>query len=89
MISKTLTIKNATGLHVRPAGVLVNSIKGFSCIIKIQYNGSEYDAKSILGVMSACIKGNTDVTFITDGSDEQEAMSAIEKGVVERFGEIE
>ncbi len=87
MISKKLYIHNESGLHVRPAGYLVKAVSGLSCDIKIDFNGKQYNAKSVLGIMSACIKKGEEVTFICNGADEVKAMAAIEKAVADGLGE--
>jgi phosphocarrier protein HPr len=87
MINKEFTIKNESGLHARPAGVLVKTLKPFSCSVILKHNGKEFNAKSVLGVMSACIKFNAKVEFICDGSDENECMKAIAEAIASGLGE--
>ncbi len=87
MISKTFLIKNKSGLHVRPAGVLVKLVQPFGCNIMIKYKDKEYNAKSVLGIMSACIKAGEEVEFVCNGDREEEAIKAIEEAIESGLGE--
>ena len=87
MIQKDFVIKNENGFHARPAGVLVKEIKPFTCSVTLKLNDKEFNAKSILGVMSACIKSNDTITMVCDGSDEKECMEAITKAIESGLGE--
>lgn len=89
MLKKEFLITNKSGLHARPAGVLVKTLLPFSSSVKLCYNDKAYEAKSVLGIMSACIQADTMVTFEVDGPDEVEVMQAIEAAVNNKFGETE
>ena len=87
MLKKSFVIENKQGLHVRPAGVLVKAIKDFDSSIKINHNDKIIEAKSLLGIMGACIKCGDTIEFQVDGSDEKEAMKAIEEVIESGLGE--
>lgn len=87
MTSKVFTINNKAGLHVRPAGCLVKVIQPFKCNVKMKFKDKEYNAKSILGIMSACIESGEEVEFIADGEDEKAALDAIAEAVASGLGE--
>jgi phosphocarrier protein len=87
MISKVITIANAQGLHMRPAGLLTKELAAFKSAVTIKYNGKDYNAKSIMMVMAACIKCGAEVEFVCDGEDEAEALAKIESLVADNFGE--
>lgn len=88
MVSKKMTIKNELGIHMRPAGVLTGAIKGFDSNITIKTATKAVDAKSIMNVMAACIKGGMEIEVTCDGPDEQQALETIEKLVEDGFGEL-
>ena len=71
-------IKDELGLHARPAGLLVKEAAKFQSDIKLEANGKSGDAKRILGIMSMGIKKDCEVTVKADGSDEAEAVQALE-----------
>ena len=60
MVSKTVTIKNEQGLHMRPAGTLAKEMAKFSSDIQIVLADKKINAKSVMNIMAACIKGGTE-----------------------------
>ena len=56
MVSKTLTVTNPSGLHLRPAGVLSQTAMKFKCDVIIECGDKKIVAKSVLNVMAAGIK---------------------------------
>ena len=87
MVKDKITLKNETGLHARPAGELAKLAASFQSTIKLNVNGKTVDAKSILGIMAAGIKYNTEIEIECDGEDEEKALSEIKKGFENNFGE--
>jgi phosphocarrier protein HPr len=89
MVERDMTIVNKLGLHARAAAKLVNLAGQFSATLKLQCNGKDANAKSIMSVMMlAAVKGTT-VHVIADGDDSLEAVDAIEALMSARFGEPE
>ena len=87
MVKDKITLTNETGLHARPASELAKLAATFKSTIKLQVNGKTIDAKSILAIMSAGIKYNTEIEIECDGEDEEKALSEIKKGFENNFGE--
>lgn len=77
MITKNITLKNKEGLHARPATEIAKNASKYSCSVIIDIKGNEYNAKSVLTIMSAGIKDNTQMRIICDGKDEKEALESI------------
>ncbi|MGN0158280.1 MAG: HPr family phosphocarrier protein [Brotaphodocola sp.] len=88
MITKTLTIVNPSGLHLRPAGVLAQTAMKFKCDVMIEHAGKRIIAKSVLNVMAAGIKSGAEVNLICDGEDEQAAMDTITAAIESGLGEM-
>ena len=79
MICKKVTIKNPTGLHLRPAGILCNEAMKYQSLITFDYDGGTANAKSVLSVLGACVKcGDT---------DEEEALESLIKAIDSGLGE--
>ncbi len=74
MISKKVVIRNSEGLHMRPAAVFAEEMGRFGCEITIKTENDEVNAKSLLSIMTACIKCGTEIEIECIGSDESEAM---------------
>ena len=87
MVSEKFLVHNKSGLHVRPAGVLVKVIQPFKCNVTLKFNDKEYNAKSILGIMSAGIKCNETVEFTCNGEDEVACLQAIGEAIAQGLGE--
>lgn len=87
MITKTLTVNNKEGLHMRPAGVVAKEMGKFACDVTIVFGEKRINAKSLINIISACIKCGSEVTFECDGEDEAEAMAKIEELEAANFGE--
>ena len=56
MVSQKVTVKNPTGLHLRPAGILCKEAMQFKSHITFRYRENTANAKSVLSVLGACIK---------------------------------
>ena len=88
MISKTLTVVNPSGLHLRPARVLSQTAKRFKSDVIIVCGEKRIIAKSVLNVMAAGIKCGTEINLICDGVDEEEALKAMSAAIESGLGEM-
>ena len=87
MTSKTVTISNPSGLHLRPAGVLSQTAMKFKSDIIIEAGDKKIVAKSVLNVMAAGIKSGDEITLVCDGEDEAAAMEALTQAIGSGLGE--
>ncbi|MCP6651966.1 phosphocarrier protein HPr, partial [Klebsiella pneumoniae] len=62
-----------TGIHARPATLLVQSASKFNSEITLQYQDKSVNLKSIMGVMSLGVGKDADVTISAEGADEADA----------------
>ncbi|UFJ40568.1 HPr family phosphocarrier protein [Brevibacillus humidisoli] len=85
MIRFDVDVTVASGLHARPASMLVNRAKPYSSVITLVREGKRADAKSILGVMGLCVKAGERITIEVDGEDEQIAAESIKELFVNQF----
>jgi len=81
MIKKTLIVKNQLGLHARAAARLVSLTSRFTSKITLSRTGKNefIDGKSILGILMMAASMGTQISFMVSGSDESEAIAAIEE----------
>ncbi len=86
MIKKKVTIVNSAGLHARPSAALVKLASKFKSDFFIHSYGYRVNGKSILGVMTLAAEHGAELELEVDGPDEDEAMSAIEELVDNKFG---
>ena len=72
------TIKDALGIHARPAGRLVKEAGKFASKIMIASPKKEVDAKRIMGVMGLGVKCGDTVKLTIEGEDEETAAAAMQ-----------
>ncbi|QIH22244.1 phosphocarrier protein HPr [Lactobacillus iners] len=66
-----------TGIHARPATLLVQAASKFSSDINLEYSGKSVNLKSIMGVMSLGVGQGSEISISAEGYDEKEAIDAI------------
>ena len=87
MTSQSVTIKNPTGLHLRPAGILCKEAMKFQSHITCNYRDGSANAKSVLSVLGACVKCGDEITLNCEGVDEEDALAALVKVIDDGLGE--
>lgn len=87
MVSKKVIIKNPTGLHLRPAGVLCKEAMQFKSLITFNFRGGTANAKSVLSVLGACIKSGTEIELVCEGEDEEIALKTLVDAIESGLGE--
>ncbi|MDN6901052.1 phosphocarrier protein HPr [Oenococcus sicerae] len=78
MVSKEFTITADSGLHARPATMLVQKASEFDSKLTLKYDGKEVNLKSIMGVMSLGAGKGAKIEIVADGDDEQAALDGVE-----------
>ena len=74
MVQQKITVRNAEGLHMRPAAVFAQEMAGYDCDITLKYKKTIVNAKSLLSILSACIVCGSEITIECNGKDEIDAM---------------
>lgn len=87
MVTQKTTIKNPTGLHLRPAGLFCKTAVQFKSKVNFQFKDTTANAKSVLSVLGACIKRGDEIELICEGEDEQEALDAMLQIIEDGLGE--
>lgn len=82
-------IINKLGLHARAAAKLVGVVRKFRASIKVTKDGKQVSGDSLMGLMTLCASQGTFITVTADGSDAEQALSAIENLIKNRFDEAE
>ncbi|WP_312039496.1 phosphocarrier protein HPr [Macrococcoides bohemicum] len=77
MEQQSYVIIDETGIHARPATMLVQTASKFESDIQLEYNAKKVNLKSIMGVMSLGVGKDAEITIYAEGSDEKEAIEAI------------
>ena len=87
MVSKKVTIKNPTGLHLRPAGILCKEAMQYKSLITFTFRDSTANAKSVLSVLGACVKCGDEIEIKCDGEDEADALKSLVAAIESGLGE--
>jgi phosphocarrier protein FPr len=82
-----LIIRNSSGLHARPAKVLVNLAKQFAADIKIQHGEKKANAKSMVSVLALGVVHGSSITVQAVGRDEEAALAEIETAIEAGLGD--
>ena len=85
MVSQKATIKNPTGLHLRPAGLFCKTAVQFQSTFR--YKDTTANAKSVLSVLGACIKKGDEIELVCEGEDEEQALAEMIRIIEDGLGE--
>ena len=87
MVTKKVTIVNPTGLHMRPVSVFCKEAVKYKSQIFIHFKDGEYNAKSVLSVLSACVRNGDEIELVCEGEDEEEALAGLVQAIEDGLGE--
>ena len=87
MVERSVVIKNPTGLHLHPAGILCKEAMAFKSSVTFRFGNTTSNAKSILSVLGSGVRYNDEITFVCDGPDEEEAAARMVEIVEKGLGE--
>ena len=87
MVTQSITIKNPSGLHLRPAGLLCKEALRYKSKVSFKVRSSTANAKSVLSVLGACVKCGDEIEFVCEGPDEDNALAGMIRLVEEGLGE--
>jgi phosphocarrier protein HPr len=77
MVSRTVTITNALGMHARAAARFVHAATAFRSQVRVVRGNRVTDGKSIMGILLLAASRGTAVIITADGPDEHEALEAL------------
>ena len=87
MVSQKVIVKNESGLHARPAGVLVQEAKKCNSEVRIVVGDKTITVINILKLMAAGIKCGTEIEVQCEGESEtadlEKIVGLIESGLGE------
>ena len=86
-MEKNVCIKNASGLHARPAGMFVKKAAEFKSTVEVLAKGKTVNAKSIMGIMSLGLGKGDELKVVANGEDQESAVAALVELIESGFGE--
>ncbi len=87
MVSEKITIKDSSGLHLTPAGKLCSEAIKYKSKITFKFKDTEANVKSMISILSACVKCGNEIELICEGEDEKEALENILKIIKDSWKE--
>jgi phosphocarrier protein FPr len=85
--SDPIIIPNPTGLHARPAAVLVNLAKKYKSNLKLKRGDKAVSARSVVGLMGLEVAHGDTVQLIADGTDAVAAIAELSEALRTGLGE--
>lgn len=80
----SVQIKNADGLHMRPAMQFVDVANQFECDITVSNDENDVDGKSIMQMSMLAATCGTKLNIKAQGDDAKEAIDALQELVEEK-----
>lgn len=87
MVSRSVSVTNALGIHARAAARFVHAATVYQSRISVTRGSLTVDGKSILGILLLAAARGSEITLTADGSDEAQALEALSALVLAGFGE--
>ena len=70
-------INDSAGLHMTPAGNICKEAIKYKSSVHMKTENMEANAKSLISLLSACVKCGNEIEIVCDGEDEEEALRSI------------
>jgi phosphocarrier protein len=86
MLTKTLTIKDPHGIHLRVAAKVVKASQSHQAEVVFYANGKKASASSILELLLLGVASQSSVTVVVTGKDEHGIMQQMEMTLVDGAG---
>lgn len=85
MCEVEVEVKNADGLHMRPAMQFVDVASMFECDITVSNSENSVDGKSIMQMSMLAATCGTNLKIRAEGADAQQAVDTLRKLVEEKM----
>ena len=81
-MKKTVEVQMGAVMEARPIALMVQTANQFSSHIYLEMDQKRVNAKSIMGMMSLVLTNGATVTINAEGTDEVEAVNALERFLI-------
>ena len=82
-----IKVKNALGLHARPAAMIAKLLQGASSQVTLTYKQETVNARSIMSILMLAIKKNSLITLTIEGDDADDVLAKLIDAFENQFGE--
>lgn len=87
-VVRDIWIVNPQGIHLRPADLFAKLANQFRSEIQVIKGSDQFDAKSVLSLLTLAAVQGTQLTLRAQGEDAQAAVQALAELVANGFGEM-
>lgn len=77
MVEKTITVVNPSGIHARPATLVVDFCKVYPGTVEVVKGEKVGNLKSILMILSMGLKRGTEITLRVSGENEEAFLDSL------------
>lgn len=86
-LTETVQVKNALGLHVRPASFVASLAQQSNSEVSLTYRGETIDARSIMSMLILAAAKDAMITVTVDGEDAELTMEKLVTAFDKNFDE--
>lgn len=80
-------VKNALGLHTRPAAAIVKLLQPRKSTVHFSYKNERINARSIMSILMLAAKKNALIEITVEGEDADATMAHLLAAFEQEFGE--
>ena len=84
---RKVRVKNALGLHTRPATVIVKLLQNCKSDVNFCHKRDSVNAKSIMSILMLAARKNSQITVTIEGDDAEDIMNKLVSVFENGFGE--
>lgn len=87
-VTQKVKVKNALGLHARPATVIAKLLQKSKSNVEFTYRDQTINARSIMSLLMLAVNQNSEVLITVEGDDAQETLDNLVEAFETSFGEM-
>lgn len=87
MLCRDMKVRNALGLHARPAALFVKTASAFDADIQVERDGNVVSGKSIMGLMTLQAECGTVLRVSARGRQAKKALDSLDELFKQKFSE--
>jgi len=84
-LTRTFTLINKYGMHVRPAGLFAKTASRFDAEVNVEKDGNVVSGKSIMALMTLEATNGTELKVTASGPQAKEVLDELEALVARKF----
>ena len=88
-ISRKVKVKNASGLHTRPASFIVQILQGTLSSVYFTCRKERVNAKSIMSLLTLAASKNSQITIEAEGEDAEGVVEKLVEAFEQQFWEAQ